>query len=283
MYTGIIYSADSFSHTGQGELGHRCRHRASPPGPLHELRQIISLVPVCRKQPVVHILRYKPRPGPVQHTYMESDMLTRSTFSLVGSLAAARSLHVTSKFCRRHSILSWALVADTVCLRCHDGAEDHPNEHANRMIWYVFLLFFFFFFFFFFIISRLGHTDLGPALSVPSTCKRVPAGVVHKHANAWEVLQTPRKYISTCTPSAAPRIPSPHAHSCTPLRGHTSHNGLRGVCMFEEARLCKRSPLQPLQRLQNNLYIDLPAFPLSRLAILQPRTHKLTPPSQRLL
>ena len=21
--------------------------------------------------------------------------------------------------------------------RCHDAATDHPNEHANRMIWYV--------------------------------------------------------------------------------------------------------------------------------------------------
>jgi hypothetical protein len=34
-------------HTGQGKPGYRCRYRASPPRPLHSLREILSLVPVC--------------------------------------------------------------------------------------------------------------------------------------------------------------------------------------------------------------------------------------------
>lgn len=34
-------------YTGQGKPGYRCRYRASPPRPLHSLREILSLVPVC--------------------------------------------------------------------------------------------------------------------------------------------------------------------------------------------------------------------------------------------
>jgi hypothetical protein len=137
------------------------------------------------------------------------------------------------------------------------------------------------FLYFFIIILRLGHADSGPALGLPNTCKQVPLGVVHKHANSWEVLRAPRKYISTCTPSAAPRIPSPHAHDCTPLRGHACHNnGLRGVCMLQKAR---HPQLQPLQWPRSIIRIDIAAFPLKRLAIQPSRTNKLTSTSQRLL
>ena len=71
------------------------------------------------------------------------DWLTRGHGACADSRAAGRSILVISTLlhtcihprgCREMSVL----MMDS---RCHDDAEDHPYEQANRMIWYLLPLF----------------------------------------------------------------------------------------------------------------------------------------------
>jgi len=50
----------------------------------------------------------------------------------LGSVAAPRCSHATST---ATALIELRVHAES--LRCHDAESDHPNEHANRMIWCV--------------------------------------------------------------------------------------------------------------------------------------------------